>query len=143
MYPQMVRSSTHGEEKSHRGVDVKNKMNTYAYIYICMCTCIWFHTKFTEIGTIRRSLYDPTREITVETAKCIHSTPCDLLLHTASCLHPRSCLCHKGMDVCLRACVHSCVCVFRACVRACLQIVQQGEAHEMKQAPFAVKGKGG
>jgi hypothetical protein len=24
-----------------------------------------------------------------------------------------------------------------------VQTVQQGEAHEMKQAPFAVKGKGG
>eukprot|EP00802_Teleaulax_amphioxeia_P031410 Tamp_34632.p1 GENE.Tamp_34632~~Tamp_34632.p1 ORF type:complete len:130 (+),score=0.70 Tamp_34632:141-530(+) len=101
MYHQMVRSSTHGDEKSHRRVDVKNTMNTYAYIYICMCTCIWFHTKFAEIGTIRRSLYDPTREITVETAKCIHSAPCDLLLHTASCLHLRSRLCHKGMDVCV------------------------------------------
>ena len=111
----MVRSSTHGEEKSHRRVDVQNAMNTHAYIYKCMCTCICFHTKFTEIGTIRRSPYDPTREIILKTAKCMHSAPCDLLLHTASCLHPRGRLCHKGMHVCVCVCV--CVCVHaRTCV---------------------------
>ena len=104
----MVRSSTHGEEKSHRRVDVQNAMNTHAYIYKCMCTCICFHTKFTEIGTIRRSPYDPTREIILKTAKCMHSAPCDLLLHTASCLHPRGRLCHKGMHACVCVCV--CVC---------------------------------
>jgi hypothetical protein len=38
----------------------------------------------------------------------------------------------------LRLCA-SVFCAFRARV----QTVQQGEAHEMKQAPFAVKGKGG
>ena len=38
----------------------------------------------------------------------------------------------------LRLCA-SVFCAFRARVKT----VQQGEAHEMKQAPFAVKGKGG
>ena len=55
------RAHMRGEEKSPRRVDVQNAMNTHAYI--CMCTCICFHTKFTEIGTIRRSRYDPTREL--------------------------------------------------------------------------------
>ena len=45
----------------------------------------------------------------------------------------------ETLSTCARACVQARVCLFRACV----QIVQQGEAHEMKQAPFAVKGKGG
>ena len=55
------RAHMRGEEKSPRRVDVQNAINTHAYI--CMCTCICFHTKFTEIGTIRRSRYDPTREL--------------------------------------------------------------------------------